>query len=139
VVTGLGERESFRPDDFLAYYRRLRQRFLDATENRRPTYPYPVDFCGLCDFLSLCKERWAADDHLTLVAGVSRLQVERLQAAGIMTLEALADAAPDTRCRACGPPLSTGSTTRRGSSSTTGAPASTGSSTSPRSPATASR
>ena len=51
VVTGTGERESFRPDDFFAYYRRLRARFLDAVERRRPTYPYPVDFCGLCDFL----------------------------------------------------------------------------------------
>jgi uncharacterized protein len=97
VVTGLGERESFRPDDFLAYYRRLRQRFLDAVEQRRPTYPYPVDFCGLCNFLALCKERWAEDDHLTLVAGVSRLQVERLTAAGITTLEELAEADPETK------------------------------------------
>jgi predicted RecB family nuclease len=30
VVTGTGERESFRPDDYMAYYRRLRQRFLAA-------------------------------------------------------------------------------------------------------------
>jgi predicted RecB family nuclease len=97
VVTGTGERESFRPDDFLAYYRRLRRRFVDAVEHGRPTYPYPVEHCGLCEFLERCKAQWAADDHLTLVAGVSRLQVERLQAAGITTLEALADAAPDTK------------------------------------------
>ena len=75
VVTGLGERESFRPDDYAAYYRRLRARFLDAVEQRRPTYPYPVDFCGLCVFLALCKERWAEDDHLTLVAGVPLIWV----------------------------------------------------------------
>jgi uncharacterized protein len=97
VVTGTSERESFRPDDFLAYYRRLRARFRDAVEQRRPTYPYPVDFCGLCDFLSLCKARWVEDDHLTLVAGVSRLQVERLEAVGIETLEALAEADPNTK------------------------------------------
>ena len=24
----------------------------------RDTYPYPVDHCGLCDFLALCKEQW---------------------------------------------------------------------------------
>jgi predicted RecB family nuclease len=97
VVTGTGERESFRPDDFLAYYRRLRHRFLDAVKHGRPTYPYPVEHCGLCEFLERCKAQWAADDHLTLVAGVSRLQVERLQAAGIQTLEALANAGPDTK------------------------------------------
>ena len=60
VVTGLGERETFRPDDFLAYYRRLRARFLAAVEHGAPTYPYPVEHCGLCDFLSLCKEQWDA-------------------------------------------------------------------------------
>jgi predicted RecB family nuclease len=97
VVMGTGEHESFRPDDFLAYYRRLHQRFTDAVEHGRPTYPYPVEHCGLCEFLERCKAQWAADDHLTLVAGVSRLQVERLQAAGIQTLEALASAAQDTK------------------------------------------
>jgi predicted RecB family nuclease len=99
VVTGTDERESFRPDDFAAYYRRLRQRFMDAVEQRRPTYPYPVDFCGLCDFLSRCKDQWERDDHLTLVAGVSRLQFERLSRAEITTLEALAEAALDTKVR----------------------------------------
>ena len=34
VVNGLGERETFRPDDYLAYYRRLRERFLEAVESR---------------------------------------------------------------------------------------------------------
>jgi predicted RecB family nuclease len=52
VVNGLGERESFRPQDFLAYYRRLKARFLDAVENERPTYPYPVNHCSLCEFLA---------------------------------------------------------------------------------------
>jgi uncharacterized protein len=97
VVTGLGERESFRPGDFLAYYRRLRRRFLAAVAEPGSTYPYPVDFCTLCAFRGLCDERWKADDHLTLVAGVSRLQFERLTAAGITTLEALAEADPGTR------------------------------------------
>jgi predicted RecB family nuclease len=90
VVNGLGERESFRPQDFLAYYRRLKARFLDAVENARPTYPYPVDHCSLCEFLARCQEQWERDDHLSLVAGIRRTQVERLNAAGIATLESLA-------------------------------------------------
>jgi predicted RecB family nuclease len=97
VVTGLGERETYRPDDYLAYYRRLRARFLEAVERRLPTYPYPVEHCSLCDFLELCKTRWEEDDHLTLVAGVSRLQVERLTKENITTLTALAEAAPGTK------------------------------------------
>ena len=90
VVNGLAERESFKPGEFLAYYRRLKRRFLAATENGRTTYPYPVDHCSLCEFLALCKKRWRADDHLSLVAGIRRTQVERLVANDISTLEALA-------------------------------------------------
>ncbi|HSB39652.1 MAG TPA: TM0106 family RecB-like putative nuclease [Gaiellaceae bacterium] len=90
VVNGLSQRESFRPDDFLAYYRRLRSRFLRAVESHEPTYPYPVDHCSLCEFLALCKEQWERDDHLSLVAGIRRTQVERLDAAGVSTLAGLA-------------------------------------------------
>jgi predicted RecB family nuclease len=99
VVNGLSEQESFRPDDYLAYYRRLRERFLTAVENRADSYPYPVEHCGLCEFLRRCQQQWEQDDHLTLVAGVSRAQVERLTAHGITTLEALGDAPSDTRVR----------------------------------------
>jgi predicted RecB family nuclease len=90
VVNGLGHRESFRPGDFLAYYRRLRARFLDAVQNERPSYPYPVDHCSLCEFLARCEEQWEWDDHLSLVAGIRRTQVERLNSTGIATLEGLA-------------------------------------------------
>jgi predicted RecB family nuclease len=97
VVTGVDERESFRPEDYGAYYRRLRQRFVRAIENPTPTYPYRVEHCSLCDFLELCEAQWEKDDHLTLVAGVSRLQVERLSKANISTLTALAEANPETK------------------------------------------
>jgi predicted RecB family nuclease len=103
VVTGLGETESFRPGDYLAHYRRLRRRFVQAVEERDSTYPYPVDFCSLCDFLSLCKAQWERDDHLVLVAGVSRLQVERLTTAVIDTLTELAEAAPGTKVKSMRP------------------------------------
>jgi uncharacterized protein len=97
VVTGVGERETFSPEDYGAYYRRLRKRFVKAIEEGAPTYPYPVDHCGLCDFLERCEKQWEEDDHLTLVAGVSRLQVERLTKAHIGTLTALAEADPETK------------------------------------------
>src|SRR5512133_3567687 len=87
VVNGLGERESFRPQDFLAYYRRLRDRFLHAVESHAPTYPYPVDHCSLCEFLERCQRQWDDDDHLSLVAGIRRTQVERLNAEGVQTLK----------------------------------------------------
>jgi predicted RecB family nuclease len=97
VVVGLGDRETFAPNAYLAYYRRLRQRFLDAVMACAGSYPYPVEHCAICDFLALCRQRWEEDDHLVLVAGIARSQVERLSAAGITTLEALGDALPETK------------------------------------------
>jgi predicted RecB family nuclease len=97
VVGGTGDRESFRPDDFLAYYRRLRTRFVDAVAQERATYPYPVEHCALCNFLSRCGEQWERDDHLVLVANVRRDQAERLNAGGIATLASLARAGADER------------------------------------------
>ncbi len=99
VVAGTGEQETFRPEDFLAYYRRLRNRFVHVANNPAETYPFPVAHCGLCEFLFHCKQRWEQDDHLTLVAGVSRFHTERLTAAQIGTLTALGEAARGTRVR----------------------------------------
>ena len=137
---GSGERESFRPDDYFAYYRRLRARFLDAVERRRETYPYPVDFCALCEFISLCKQRWDEDDHLTLVAGMSRIQVERLPRPGSRRSRRSPRPTPDTKVksmRATHVPGPQPPGAR--SSSTTGAPASTRSSSCRRSRTAASR
>jgi predicted RecB family nuclease len=90
VVNGLEERESFWPGDFLAYYRRLKERFLAAVADGHSTYPYPVYHCSLCEFLERCRSQWEHDDHLSLVAGIRRTQVERLEAFGIQSVEALA-------------------------------------------------
>ncbi len=99
LLLGSGEESVLRPADYLAYYRHLRERYLGALRDPGSSYPYPIAHCGLCDYFELCKRRWDEDDHLTLVAGVSREQVELLTAAGITTLEGLAEADPEGRPR----------------------------------------
>jgi predicted RecB family nuclease len=96
VVLGSGLRDSYLPGDFMAYYRRVRKRFLAFTADPPETYPLPVSHCSICDFLPLCKARWEQDDHLTLVAWLGGNQASRLTAAGIGTLAELAVAAPGT-------------------------------------------
>jgi len=95
VELGSGERESFRPGEFAAYYRRLRARFIEFASADRPTEPYPVAFCERCDFLPRCSEEWASTDHLSQVAGLRRTQFEKLRAGGISTLAELARWQPD--------------------------------------------
>jgi predicted RecB family nuclease len=53
------------------------------------TYPDPCPRCSLCKWQTLCEERRIADDHLSQVAGITKVQIKRLQAAGVTTLEEL--------------------------------------------------
>ncbi len=96
VVLGTGVRESFRPGDFAAYYRRVRERFARFVAEPPPTYPYPCAHCPICDFKERCEEQWEADDHLVRVARIRRDQIERLGAVGITTLTSLGQAARGT-------------------------------------------
>ena len=97
VILGTGESDHFRYAHFASYYRVVRRRFLEAAASSRPTYPHPVEHCGLCEYDSACEERRHADDHLTLVADIRRQQVQRLNEAGIDRVEQLATIEPDVR------------------------------------------
>ena len=96
VENGLGERETFRVVEFEAYYRRVRERFLAALADEPETYGWPCGHCGICDFRHLCWQQRVDDDHLTLVAGMRRVQAETLMDVGIPTLEALGELSPET-------------------------------------------
>jgi predicted RecB family nuclease len=92
VLLGIGERRTLRHADFAAYYRRVRAGFLSALKNSAPTEPYRVEHCALCEFRQVCDERWQQEDHLLLVAGIRRGQVNHLRSAGLHTLKQLAQA-----------------------------------------------
>jgi len=85
------EPERYRYEDFAAYYRLVKRR-LEAfiAETPDDTYPEPVSHCNVCGFWSTCDERRRADDHLSLVAGISRGQRDELDARDVSTLESLA-------------------------------------------------
>jgi predicted RecB family nuclease len=90
--------ERLRVDDFMAYYRSAKARFLatvtDETAATYPpttTYPEPVEHCDVCRWAAECVARRRADDHLSLVAGISARQRQALTVRGVDTLEALGD------------------------------------------------
>jgi predicted RecB family nuclease len=95
VVLGDGAHHSFRIAEFSAYFRHVRDSFLgDLAEGVAGTYPEPVAHCSICRWRSVCDERREADDHLSLVANITRGQRERLAGAGVTTLASLATALP---------------------------------------------
>ncbi|HEV8697616.1 MAG TPA: TM0106 family RecB-like putative nuclease, partial [Candidatus Limnocylindrales bacterium] len=92
--------ERLRVDDYMAYYRSTRDRFLTAVAAGEPvafpppdTYPEPVEHCEVCRWAMECAARRRTDDHLSLVAGISGRQRRALSERGIGTLEALGDLA----------------------------------------------
>ncbi|HEV8686212.1 MAG TPA: TM0106 family RecB-like putative nuclease, partial [Gaiellaceae bacterium] len=95
VVLGTNDRESFRVADFIAYYRRVRTRFLEFAEGPRATYPHPVPHCDVCAWKTVCEQRWIDDDYPSLVANMRRSWIGKLADAGITTLEGLALAQVD--------------------------------------------
>lgn len=90
VLLGTGDRKSFPLADFAAYYRRMKRHFTERLEaGLDDTYPVPVPHCGLCRWSDVCDARREADDHLSLVANLSRSQATKLEGDGIRTVEAL--------------------------------------------------
>ncbi len=86
---------SFRVDDAMAYYRNVKDRFLEALSSGTvayppgATYPEPVDHCGVCRWVVECVGRRHRNDHLSLVANISTRQRNALVERGVSTLAGL--------------------------------------------------
>ncbi|GEQ99338.1 nuclease [Iodidimonas gelatinilytica] len=89
VELGDGTRATLRLADYSAYARMARQRLEAFVADPQPTRPMPCADCGLCRWADHCGEVWKNEDSLSNVAGISRGQVKKLEAAGVETLEAL--------------------------------------------------
>ena len=102
VVTGDRQEHRHRAAEFTAYFRYVRNRFeariaRDADDPAGAvTYPNPVDHCRVCPWTPACIQRRRDDDHLSLVAGMRRVDTERLTAGGLPRLALLAGSPPGT-------------------------------------------
>jgi len=84
--------EPYRLADYTAYYRLVKDRLEQALARPdTPTYPEPVMHCEICAWWQPCNARRRADDHLSFVAGISRLQIRELERIDVGTLERLGD------------------------------------------------
>ena len=84
--------QSFRTDDFAAYYRRVKASLEQAVKRLKPSsaYPDPKPYCEVCRWQERCDAKRRADDHLSLVAGISKVQITELAGQAITTSAALA-------------------------------------------------
>lgn len=87
---GDGSRFTVKLSEVSAYARYARG-MLEAFLVERPeTQPEPVSACALCSWSETCADRWATEDSLALVAGLSRSQRQKLGAVGVVTMAGLA-------------------------------------------------
>ena len=99
VITGDRVQHPYRTADFAPYFRHVKARFdarvsagVDAAFGT--TYPDPVDHCRVCTWLPMCIDRRRADDHPSIVAGLSKLDTEHFAKAGVTTLTGVATLTP---------------------------------------------
>jgi predicted RecB family nuclease len=84
--------ERYRVLDFAAYYRYVKARLEKSVEQKQdiPTYPEPNLHCPICRWWSECEVQRRKDDHLSLVAGIRKLQRKQLNTWQVSTVEKLA-------------------------------------------------
>ena len=86
------EPQVYRVQEYAAYFRMVRTHLESALNDggREPAYPDPKPHCDICRWSHSCDARRRRDDHLSLVAGISRLQLDELSGRDIGTMQELA-------------------------------------------------
>ena len=82
---------SYRYAEFEAYVRLVRRQLAETVALGHNTicethYPEPTEHCDVCRWWERCNARRRKDDHLSFIAGLSRLHREELTARGYPTL-----------------------------------------------------
>ncbi len=90
VLGGAASPEQFQVQRYIAYFRKVRSEFEKAWKSEADTYPEPTEHCEVCSWFPMCDKRRRDDDHLSLVAGISRNQRKALVGRGVNTVADLA-------------------------------------------------
>jgi predicted RecB family nuclease len=94
VVLGSGDCTTIRTADVRHYSDIARRRF-EAFAAGPPgaSVAEPCGHCGFCRWKTICEASWEEQEHLSLVANITRSQRDKLKMAGITSMRGLAGAA----------------------------------------------
>jgi uncharacterized protein len=90
VVLGGMNPETYPVEQHIAYFRKIKKDFETAYMQPANTYPEPTEHCDVCWWLPICDKRRHDDDHLSLVAGITRKQRKILAGRDVATVASLA-------------------------------------------------
>src|SRR5690606_26459930 len=82
---------TYRVDDYIAYVRTIKKRFLEAVERDVEIYPDVANHCDICNWWEECNRRRRQDDHLSFIAGMGILHLKEVRKNNIYTLERMAN------------------------------------------------
>jgi predicted RecB family nuclease len=92
VILGNGEKVEFRTQDFFAYYQTIKAGFLalqGSFSGSLSDRPEPMPGADHGRWCSVAEAYFTETDHLVQVAGITRGQIKKLNAAGIWTMAQL--------------------------------------------------
>lgn len=80
--------QPYRIADYAAYYRHVRRSLEKAVAETETTaaYPEPIEHCEICRWRRHCDGKRRTDDHMSLVAGISKSQLGELERRGVSTM-----------------------------------------------------
>ena len=83
----------YRTDNYAAYFRKIKGSLEKAVVDGHfeALYPEPAPHCEVCRWQMHCEQKRHADDHLSIVAGLSKSQASELEAQDVKTVEKLAE------------------------------------------------
>ena len=96
AILGNGDRVEFRVEDFIHYYRHLKESFLAmhaAFSGKTEDCPEPLPRADHGRWTSHAEKLFLEKDHLVQVAGITVGQIKKLRLAGVATMTALGAAA----------------------------------------------
>src|SRR5687768_5750802 len=99
IILGTKERVQFRLEDFIHFYRHVRQSFLLMQEQftgHLEDRPEPLPRADHYQWTSHAERFFEERDHLVRVAGINVGQIKKLHKAGVTTMTLLAEAAGRT-------------------------------------------
>lgn len=84
--------QKYRFADYAAYFRKAQQALRASliSQEAEKAYPDPKEYCDICRWRESCDKHRRDDDHLCLVAGISKLQINELSQHNITTVQDLA-------------------------------------------------
>ncbi len=97
LILGNFKEVSYRTLDYIHYFLHIKDRFERFLKGKIQTEADPCAYCVHCHWYEHCEKYWIDVDHLSLVANISKVHRQKLQAQGINTLETLAKLPIDTK------------------------------------------